>query len=96
MLALISHAVCTMLKSSHTYYQLWDKSMPEWPSYTIKEASEKTGYNEEHLRRLIRQGRIEATKVGPTYLIPAQSLEKYMAEIKDTDDARIGPRKKRK
>jgi len=38
--------------------------MPEWPSYTIKEASQKTGYNGEYLRRLIRQGKIEAIKVG--------------------------------
>lgn len=95
-MAVISHAIGTMLKSSHTYYKSWDKTMPDWPSYTIKEASEKTGYNEEHLRRLIRQGKIQATKVGPTYLIHAESLDKYMADIQDTDDARVGPRKKRK
>jgi len=68
--------------------------MPEWPSYTIKEASRKTGYNEEYLRRLIRLGKIEAVKVGPAYLIQVDSLEKYIAEMKDTDDARTGPRDK--
>jgi excisionase family DNA binding protein len=69
--------------------------MPEWPSYTIKEASQKTGYNGEYLRRLIRQGKIEAIKVGPTYLIRVDSLEKYIAEIQDSDDARTGPRSRR-
>jgi excisionase family DNA binding protein len=68
--------------------------MPEWPSYTIKEASQKTGYNEEYLRRLIRQGKIEAIKVGPTYLIRVDSMEKYIAEVQDSDDARTGPRTK--
>ena len=68
--------------------------MPEWPSYTIKEASQKTGYNEEYLRRLIRNGKIEAIKVGPTYLIRVDSMEKYIAKVQDSDDARTGPRTK--
>lgn len=70
--------------------------MPEWPSYTIKEASEKTGYNEEYLRRLIRRGKIEAVKAGPTYLISKESLKNYVAEIQNLDDARTGPRTKKK
>jgi excisionase family DNA binding protein len=90
----IRSPVQIMLKSSQPYH-LWDKYMPEWPSYTIKEASEKTGYNEEYLRRLIRQGKIDAIKVGPTYLIRKDSLEKYIAEVQESDDARTGPRKKR-
>ncbi|MCB0172823.1 MAG: helix-turn-helix domain-containing protein [Anaerolineae bacterium] len=69
--------------------------MPEWPSYTIKEASEKTGYNEEYLRRLIRQGKLEAIKVGPVYLIRAESLEKYVGEMKNIDDGRAGPQSKK-
>jgi excisionase family DNA binding protein len=68
--------------------------MPEWPSYTIKEASQKFGYNQEYLRRLIRQGKVEAIKVGPTYLIRVESLEKYVAEMQEADDARTGPRTK--
>ena len=83
-----------MIKSSH-YYLLRDEYMPEWPSYTIKEASRKTGYNEEYLRRLIRQGKIEAVKVGPAYLIRVESLEQYIAEIQEIDDGRIGPRGKK-
>jgi len=94
MTAEISTPLHLMIKSSQPYL-LRDVSMPEWPSYTIKEASQKTGYNEEYLRRLIRQGKIEAAKVGPAYLIRVESLEKYIAEIQDADDARTGPRDKR-
>lgn len=90
----IRSPVQIMLKSSQPYYP-WDKYMPDWPSYTIKEASQKTGYNEEYLRRLIRQGKLDAIKVGPTYLIRKDSLEKYIAEVQEDDDARTGPRKKR-
>lgn len=89
----ISSSVHLMLESFQ-YYLLRDDYMPEWPSYTIKEASRKTGYNEEYLRRLIRQGKIEAVKVGPAYLIRVDSLEKYIAEMKGSDDARTGPKGK--
>ena len=89
----IRSPVQVVLKSSQAY-PIRDEYMPEWPSYTIKEASQKTGYNEEYLRRLIRQGKIEAIKVGPTYLIRVDSMEKYIAEVQDSDDARTGPRTK--
>ena len=45
--------------------------MLDWPSYTIKEASEKTGYNEEYLRRLIREKKIE------NYLAMLGTIKKY-------------------
>lgn len=93
MTAEFSRSPTPMIKSSQ-YYLVQDDSMPEWPSYTIKEASQKTGYNEEYLRRLIRQGKIEAIKVGPTYLIRVESVDKYIAEIQKSDDARTGPRDK--
>ncbi len=69
--------------------------MPEWPSLSIKEAAERSGYNEEYLRRLIRQCKLEAVKVGPSYLIRADSLERYLAEINTSEDGRAGPRAKR-
>jgi excisionase family DNA binding protein len=77
-----------------TQERSWDLCMPEWPSLSIKEAAERTGYNEEYVRRLIRQGKLEAVKVGPSYLIRAGSLERYLAEIKTGDDGRAGPRSK--
>ena len=60
---------------------------------TIKEASDRTGYNAEYLRRLIRLDKIKAEKLGTVYLVNVKSLDDYMASIKDADDDRTGPRK---
>ncbi len=69
--------------------------MPEWASYSIKEAAQITGYHPEYLRELIRAGRIEAVKVGQAYLIRVESLEKYVKEMQELDDGRAGPWSKR-
>ena len=59
---------------------------------TVREASEKTGYNPEYLRRLIRQSEIEAELVGMMYLIDPASLGAYVERMKQSDDSRAGPR----
>lgn len=59
---------------------------------TIKEASNKTGYNPEYLRRLIRQEKIKAQKIGTVYLVDAESLDSYVESVIDPEDARTGPR----
>ena len=95
MITEISTQANIMLKSPQRSYPLRGKYMPDWPSYSIKEASQKTGYNEEYLRRLIRQGKVEAIKIGPAYLIRVESLEKYIEEMRESADARSGPREKK-
>jgi excisionase family DNA binding protein len=65
------------------------QTVPEWPSWSIEEASEQTGYNREYLRRLIRRGQIEAVKVGPAYLIRVSSLQAYIENL-DRTDGRTG------
>ena len=62
---------------------------------TIEEASEKTGYNAEYLRRLAHAGKIDATKVGgKVWLIPSVSLVAYMTKMRheQLSDGRVGPR----
>ena len=83
----------SVVESPRYYLFSRDGSMPEWASYSIKEASKKTGYNEEYLRRLIRRGLVEAVKIGPAYLIRVESLERYMDDTLTEDDARTGPRR---
>ena len=61
---------------------------------TVKEASEKTGYNAEYLRRLVRDGKIEAILIGPVYLVRWESLRRYMTNITANGDARTGPKSK--
>ena len=67
--------------------------VPEWASWSIIEASQQTGYNEEYLRRLIRRGKVEAVKVGPAYLIRVDSLKEYI-KSQDPADGRTGPRQR--
>ena len=59
---------------------------------TIKEASKRTGYNAEYLRRLIRQDKIEADKLGATYLVKLDSLIHYAEMMRTVGDNRSGPR----
>jgi excisionase family DNA binding protein len=88
--AMSPEAIGIVLES--TQDRSWDLCMPQWPSLSIKEAAERTGYNEEYIRRLIRQDKLDAVKVGPSYLIRADSLERYLAETKTSADSRAGPR----
>jgi excisionase family DNA binding protein len=68
--------------------------MPDWASWSIKQASQESGYHPEHLRRLLREKKIEGERIGYMWLIKIESLEKYIEENKDIDDARYGPHKK--
>jgi excisionase family DNA binding protein len=67
--------------------------MPEWAAYSIQEASEKTGYNPEYLRRLVRTGKLEHAKIGRVILIRVSSLAAYIAEMDALNNNRTGPRK---
>lgn len=58
------------------------------------EAAELSGYHAEHLRRLIRQGKIKVSRKGPMFWIDRQSLLAYLQESKKTNkkDKRYGPK----
>lgn len=53
---------------------------------TTAEAAEVTGYHPEHVQRLARQGRVEAQKVGRSWLINLRDLLHYQ------ETARPGPK----
>lgn len=46
--------------------------------YTIEEVAEKLRMHPESVRRLIRQGKIKASKGGNKWLISPNDLEKYL------------------
>ena len=58
---------------------------------TVKQASEQSGYHPEHIRRLIRQGKIKAELIGLVYFIDPESLREYVDEAR-ASDGRYGPR----
>jgi excisionase family DNA binding protein len=63
--------------------------MPDW--IDVSEAAEKAGYHPDHLRRLIRQGKIGAKKRGTMWWIDKASLLEYMATVEELGNSRFGP-----
>ena len=52
------------------------------PDYiTTEEAADISGFHVDHIRRLLRAGKIEAVKKG-VWLIYREDLERYLAEMK--------------
>ncbi len=48
----------------------------EW--LTVNEAAEQSGYDPEHIRRLIRDGEITARKLSIIWLVNRKSLSAYL------------------
>jgi len=61
---------------------------PNWP--TVRELSEQTGYHPEHIRRLVRQGKVKAKKLGLLWFVDPDSMVRYMEQARSTK--RGGPR----
>lgn len=62
----------------------------------VKTACKLSGYNQQYLRRLLRQEKLVGIKVGQVWLIEALSLENHMSLPKQERDRRYGPRFRRK
>jgi excisionase family DNA binding protein len=51
------------------------KELENW--LTVREASDESGYAEEYLRKLVRDGELSAIKKGSAWLISRESLMEY-------------------
>ncbi len=58
---------------------------------TVKSASEFSGYNQQYLRRLLRNGLFKTRKIGQIWLIDHSDFSKYLSEAKQSKDKRFGP-----
>jgi len=58
---------------------------------TAAEAAALTGYTVPHIRRLARQGRIEAQKVGRDWLIGRESLLAYKRQMEALGSQKHNP-----
>ncbi len=58
----------------------------EW--LTVQEASELSGYNPEHLTRLIRQGKIEARKFSIVWQVNRDSVLAYQSKAQQLGEKR--------
>lgn len=58
----------------------------EW--LTVREAAKLSGYNPEHITRLIREGRIEARKISIVWLVDRKSLLAYLGKAQALGEKR--------
>ena len=58
--------------------------MENWIS--VSEASELSGYHPEHIRRLIRQGKINAKKFSIVWMVDRDSLLAYIDKPKKVEN----------
>lgn len=69
-------------------------TLSDW--ITTQEAASLSGYNPEHIRRLVRQGKIAAEFKGTMFWVSKSSFKKYLEEAKKANvhDRRHGPKGK--
>lgn len=60
---------------------------------TVSQASELSGYNEEHVRRLLRDGIIKGRKFGIVWQVEKSSILDYLSKAQGSEDKRQGPKK---
>ncbi|MBC7879584.1 MAG: helix-turn-helix domain-containing protein [Anaerolineales bacterium] len=65
------------------------KKNQEW--LTVNEAAELSGYNADHLRELIREGKIKAQKFSIVWMVDRKSLLAYKMKAQASGEKR-GPK----
>ena len=58
---------------------------------TVKTATLFSGYNEQYLRRLLREGMFKTRKIGQLWLIEQADFGKYFSDATKSADKRFGP-----
>jgi excisionase family DNA binding protein len=59
---------------------------------TTEEAIRSTGYTDQYLRRMAKEGKILALKWGHMWMLHRASLKEYARRAESTQDKRFGPR----
>lgn len=60
---------------------------------TVGHAAKLSGYNEEHIRRLLRDGEISGRKFGILWQVNHLSMIAYLSKAESSEDRRHGPKK---
>jgi len=58
---------------------------------TVKAASLFSGYSEQYIRRLLRNGNLKSKRIGQIWLIEKTRFENYLQEANKSSDKRFGP-----
>ena len=65
-------------------------NVPDWIDVT--EAVEKAGYHPDHIRRLLRAGKIKAEHKGNMWWVDRASLQAYVDRVDELGTKRFDPR----
>ena len=60
---------------------------------TVGQAAEISGFNEEYIRRLLRDGLVKGRKFGVIWQVNHTSILAYLGESQKLNDGRHGPKK---
>ncbi|GAB4540869.1 MAG: hypothetical protein Fur002_08320 [Anaerolineales bacterium] len=55
---------------------------------TVRDAAKISGYNAEHITRLIREGKVKARKVSIVWLVDRKSLLAYLDKVQTLGEKR--------
>jgi len=58
---------------------------------TVRSAAEISGYNQQYLRRLLRNRVFQSRKIGQIWLIDKKSFMDYLKSANKSKDKRFGP-----
>jgi excisionase family DNA binding protein len=59
---------------------------------SVQGAALYSGYSLQYIRRLLRSGKLEGTKIGQLWLIDKDTLDAYLQLTKNAKDQRFGPK----
>lgn len=73
--------VCYYAMSKYRRIQMNVKIDPDW--ITTKEAMQLTGYSQEYIRVLLRDNKVESSKIGSNWFVSRKSLMEYFKRQED-------------
>ena len=59
---------------------------------SVQVAASYSGYSTQYLRRLLRTGKLEGTKIGQVWLVEKGAFDLYIEQAQDATDQRFGPK----
>ena len=57
---------------------------------SVQVAASYSGYSTQYLRRLLRNGKVEGTKIGQLWLVDKGALDVYIGKAQGATDQRFG------
>ena len=63
-------------------------------THAVRTAAKISGYNQQYLRRLLRENILQSKRIGQLWLIDRESFMEYLHEAKRSKDRRFGPQYK--